>query len=76
MGHSGFELNTGKVNIGIITCGQDVLWNDSLVTLWRAYQYIAVLQLEDGVDIGIVAYQSVAYGVVHDGVCTVCYFDS
>jgi hypothetical protein len=43
MGHSGFELNTGKVNIGIITCGQDVLWNDSLVTLWRAYQYIAVL---------------------------------
>ena len=76
MGHSGFELNTGKVNIGIITCGQDVLWNDSLVTLRSTYQYIAVLQFEDGVDIGIVAYQSVAYGVVHDGVCIVCYFDS
>ena len=27
---TGFMLNTGKVNIGIITCGQDVLWNDSL----------------------------------------------
>lgn len=54
-----------------MSCGMIVT-----VTLRSTYQYIAVLQFEDGVDIGIVAYQSVAYGVVHDGVCIVCYFDS
>ena len=50
--------------------------DNGLEAFGRTYQYVAVVQLEDGVHVGVVAYQSVGYGIVYDGALPVCHLDA